>query len=78
MDCEICITFERSLRDLESDLAYRITGCEAAKAQNEKIASREDLETAVSEFLTQRGLYDHHRRRAHAESLIPCVDSQKI
>jgi hypothetical protein len=78
MDCEICITFERSLRDLEAELASSIKGCEAATSQNEKFASRGDVEAAVGEFLTQRSLYDHHRHRAHAESLLPRKDSQKI
>ena len=78
MDCDICISFERSLRDRESDLAGRVKGCEAASSQNEIVASLEALKVAVDEFLTERSLFDHHRRRVHPEGLPPGVDSSKI
>jgi hypothetical protein len=73
MNCEICITFERSVRDLESDLADRIAACEAASSQDEMVASLEALEAAVGEFWTERSLFDHHRRRAHAAKRPPCT-----
>jgi len=72
MNCEICICFERSLRDLEAGLRDAITQCEVV---HHRIDSEEDppktaLETALIEFFRQRGLYDHHRYRAHvAKSL---------
>jgi hypothetical protein len=65
MNCEICISFERSLRDLESDLADTIKVCEAASSQDDMVASLEALEAAVGEFWTERSLFDRHRRRAH-------------
>ena len=68
MDCDICISFERSLRDLESDLAGRTKECEAAKSEGEQIDARERLEVAISELFMERQLYDHHRRAAHAMS----------
>jgi hypothetical protein len=68
MDCDICISFERGLRDLESDLADRTRECEAAKSESEQIETRERLEAAISELFTERQLYDHHRRSAHAMS----------
>jgi hypothetical protein len=78
MDCDICISFERSLRDRESDLAGKVKGCDAAGSQNEMVASLEALKIAVEEFLTERSLFDHHRRRAHGENLQPDADSSKI
>ena len=68
MDCDICISFERGLRDLESDLADRTRECEAAKSESEQTETRERLEAAISELFTERQLYDHHRRSAHAMS----------
>ena len=68
MNCEICISFERSLRDLEAGLRDTITQCQQANRQIEsgEAEPRERMEAALSEFFRQRGLYDHHRRRAHA------------
>jgi hypothetical protein len=68
MDCDICISLERGLRDLESDLAGRTRECEAAKSEAEQIEAREKLEAAISELFMERQLYDHHRRTAHAMS----------
>ena len=68
MNCEICISFERSLRDLEAALRDTITQCEAdnRRVESEEVAPKEVMEAALSEFFRQRGLYDRHRRRAHA------------
>jgi hypothetical protein len=40
----------------------------AAKSESEQIETRERLEAAISELFTERQLYDHHRRSAHAMS----------
>ena len=71
MNCEICICFERSLRDLEARLRDAIAQCEAHhRIEGEEDPSKAALETALIEFFRQRGLYDHHRYRAHvAKSL---------
>ncbi len=68
MNCDICISFERSLRDLEAALRDTITQCEAAnrRTESEGVAPKEVMEAALNEFFRQRGLYDHHRCRAHA------------
>ena len=68
MDCDICISFERGLRDLESNLVDCAKECQAAKSESEQIETREKLEAAISELFTERQLYDHHRRSAHAMS----------
>jgi hypothetical protein len=79
MNCEICICFERSLRDLEAGLRDAITQCEA----NRRIESEEDspktaLEAALIEFFRQRGLYDHHRYRAHVAKSVPDNQSSLV
>ena len=68
MDCDICISFERGLRDLESDLVDSIREFQAAKTESEKTDTREKLEAAISELFMERQLYDHHRRSTHAMS----------
>ena len=80
MNCEICISFERSLRDLEAALRDTIMQCEAAnrRIESEEIPPQEAMEAALNEFFRQRGLYDHHRYRAHASKSLSDNQSRLV
>jgi hypothetical protein len=80
MNCEICFCFERSLRDLEAALRETITECEAAHrpSESEEDPPKTALETALIEFFRQRGLYDHHRYRAHVAKSLPDNQSSLV